>query len=576
MDEAAIETAGVGPLQGELRRVAAIATPADLARGIAQVSRDWLRPLPGGASALPPAPIAAGVTVDVKNPTRYLPQLAQGGLGMPDRDYFLVDDATFAKARTAYKAHIAAMLRLAGLTDPEGGAARVYALEERLARSQWSRQAQRDPEKLYNLWSRGDFAAKAPGLDWDAFLDAAGFQGQAVILVAEPSAIAGAAEAASAVPLADWRDYLAFRTIRAFAPVGPRAFVEENFAFQERTLAGTPELAQPWKRAVQTTERGMGHALSALYLQKYFPPEARVQAQVMTQAIKAAMARRIRALTWMTPQTKSRALTKLTAARIEVGAQQPELTYEALTVARNDAYGNVLRAARDAYQRNLAKLGRPVDRGEWSMLAETVNAQANPVLLKIMFPAGIMQGLFFDPKADPAVNYGAIGVVMGHELSHLFDDQGAKFDERGALHNWWTPEDLKQFTAATEALAAQYDRYEPLPGAHINGHLTLGENIADLAGLSLALDAYHASLGGRPAPVLGGFTGDQRFFMSYAQVYRGVQRDNFLRQMLATDPHSPGEWRAAEVRNMDAWYQSFDVKPGQKMHLPPEQRVRLW
>jgi putative endopeptidase len=296
----------------------------------------------------------------------------------------------------------------------------------------------------------------------------------------------------------------------------------------------------------------------------------------MTGQIKAAMGRRITALAWMTPQTKARALKKLAAARIEIGGQTPLRTYERLSIDRSDAYGNYLRAARFERDRNLAKLGQPVDRGEWSMVPQTVNAQANPVLLKIMFPAGIMQGLFFNPQADRAVNYGAIGVVMGHELSHLFDDQGAKFDERGALDNWWTPADLKQFTAATDALARQYDTYEPLPGAHINGRLTLGENIADLAGLSLARDAYYASLGGKPAPTISGFTADQRFYMSYTQLYRSLSREGFMRQALSTDPHSPGEWRAAEVRNVDPWYAAFDVRPGQKMYLPPEQRVRIW
>jgi len=313
-----------------------------------------------------------------------------------------------------------------------------------------------------------------------------------------------------------------------------------------------------------------------LYLAKFFPSEARAKAEQMTSEIKAAMGRRIEALTWMAPETKARAMRKLAAVQVQIGAQTPPKDYSELHFVRGRPFENALAAARFEYARNVAKLGNPVTRHEWAMLAHTVNAQANPILVKIMFPAGIMQGLFFDAAADPAVNYGAIGVVMGHELSHVFDDQGSKFDEHGALNNWWTDADLKRFTAAAEALAAQYDRYEPLSGVHINGHLTLGENIGDLAGLSLALDAYHTSLLGRPAPVLAGFTGDQRFFMAYAQVYRTLQRDGFLRQQLATDPHSPGEWRAAEVRNIDAWYAAFDVKPGARMYLPPDQRVKVW
>ena len=576
MDEARAEALGTKPLAPQLARIAAIATPADLARAIADVSRSWLAPLPGGGSPVPPSPIATGVTVDLKNPTRYLPAIGQGGIGLPDRDYFLLEGPSFDKARAAYRAHLTAMFGLAGFSEPATRSARVYALEERIAKSHWTRQAQRNVEKRYNIWSRADFAAKAPGMDWDAFLAAAGFAGQSTFLVSQPSTTAGAAEAVGAVPLQDWKDYLAFRAIHAFAPYGPKAFVEENFAFNDRALAGTPVLAARWKRAGQTMDRAMGSATGRIYLEKYFPPEARAQAKVMTANIKAAMGRRIANLTWMTPATKARALTKLAAARVDVGGQQPLRTYEGLRVRRDDAFGNVMRAAHHDYERNLAKLGRPVDCGEWQMVPQTVNAQANPILVKIMFPAGIMQGVFFDPKADPAVNYGAIGVVMGHELSHLFDDQGSKFDEHGALNNWWTADDLKQFTVAVEALAAQYSAYEPLPGAHLNGHLTLGENIADLAGLSLARDAYYASLNGAPPPVIAGFTADQRFYMAFNQVYRSLYREDALRQSLSTNPHSPGEWRAAEVRNVDPWYAAFDVKPGQKWYLPPEQRVRIW
>lgn len=577
MDGAGIEARGLGPLKRELDRVAAIATSTDLARALAQLSWDWLTPLPGGGSPMPPSPINAGVTVDIKNPTRYLPALGQGGLGLPDRDYYLVaDNAGFAKARAAYRAHLAAMFKLAGLDDVEARASRVYALEERIAKAHWTRVEERDPEKRYNLFSRADLAAKAPGLDWDAFLAAAGFGKEQTFLVGEPSAIAGVATAARDVPLVDWRDYLAYRVIRGFVPAAPKAIVEEDFAFEGRTLTGSPEQPPRWKAMGAVMDRAMGHALGRLYLANYFPPAVRARAESMTGQIKAAMGRRIRALSWMTDATKKRALAKLQAVQIQVGGQNPLRTYEALMVTRDDAFGNVLRAARAAYQRDLDKLGKPVDRREWRMVPQTVNAQANPVLQKIMFPAGILQGLFFNPAADMAVNYGAIGVVMGHELSHHFDDEGAKFDEHGALNNWWTPEDLKQFTAATEALARQYDGYEPLPGMHINGHLTLGENTADLAGLALALDAYRASLGGKPGPVLDGFTAEQRFFIGYAQIYRSLSREDYMRKALTTDPHSPGEWRCAEVRNVDAWYDAFGVKPGQRMALAPADRVKIW
>ena len=576
MDEAAIEARGFSALKPDLARIDAIVTREDLARALAQVSREGLRPLPGGGSPMPPAPISAGGSVDYRQPGRILPDIDQGGIGLPDRDYFFGDSAAFAKDRAAYRVHLAAMFSLAGIDRAEDCAARVYALEERIARAHWTREAMRDVEKTYNLWRRADFATYAPGLDWDAFLDAAGFKGQALFLVGPPSAIAGAAEAAATVPLQDWRDYLAYRVIRTFALVGPKALVDENFAFEDKTLAGTPEQPARWKRAGMVIDRAMGHAVGRLYMEAYFPPAARAQAQTMADGIVAAMGRRIRALSWMTPQTKARALKKLAAVRIEVGGQQPLRTYEALRIDREDAYGNMLRGAHLAYERNREKIGRPVDRGEWSMVPHTVNAQSSAVFTKIMFPAGILQGLFFDPRADAAVNYGAIGVVMGHELSHQFDDQGAKFDERGALQNWWTPEDLKQFSVAVDALARQYDAYEPLPGLHLTGRLTLGENIADLAGLALARDAYLASLAGRPAPVVGGFTADQRFFMAYGQIYRSLSRDDFMRQAVATDPHSPGEWRTAEVRNADAWYAAFNVRPGQKMYLAPDARVRIW
>jgi putative endopeptidase len=577
MDENGIENRGLASLKPELARVAAIASPADLARALAQLSWDALPALLGGASAMPAAPASSNVVVDIKNPTRYLPGLTQGGIGLPDRDYFLIENNPgFAKARAAYRAHLAAMFRLAGMDDVEARAARVYALEERIAHSHWTRVELRDPAKRYNLFARAELAVKFPGLDWDVFLQAVGFGQQPTILVGEPSALAGMAAAARDVQLADWRDYIAYRVMRGFALAAPKAIVEEHFAFEDKTLAGTPELPARWKRAGAIMDRAMGHAVGRVYLASYFPPATRARADAMTRNIKLAMAKRIWVLPWMADVTKARALAKLQAVRIEIGGQQPLRTYERLTVARDDAYGNVLRASRVDYQHNLDKLGTPVDRGEWQLMPQTVNAQAIPRMQKIMFPAGIMQGLFFNPNADSAANYGAIGVVMGHELSHHFDDQGSKFDEHGALNNWWTPDDLAHFTAATEALAKQYDGYEPLPGMHINGHLTLGENTADLAGLALALDAYRTSLNGKPGPVIDGFTAEQRFFMGYAQIYRSLSREDYMRQALATDPHSPGEWRTSEVRSVDAWYAAFAVKPGQKAYLEPNQRVKIW
>lgn len=576
MEEAAIEARGAAPLRAELARIAAIADPTALARALSQVARDALPLLGGGGGPMPPSPISASVQIDDKNPARYLPSLSQGGIGLPDRDYFLVDNPGFVKARAAYRAHLAAMFTLAGLEQAETRAARVYGLEEQLAHSQWSKEALRDAEKRYNLMSGADLRAAAPGLDWQAFLGAAGFGGETTFLVTTPSAVVGAAQLVRTGPLDAWKDYLAYRAIQAFAPAGPKAFVDETFVFEGKAILGAAEPPPRWKRAVGLVDRSMGHAVGRLYMASYFTPAARREAERMTLQIKAAMGRRIKALDWMTPATKAGALAKLEAVRIEIGGQQPLRTYERLPVSRVEPYANLLSAARFLYDLNLSRLGNPVDRGEWQMLPQTVNAQSNFKLTKIMFPAGIIQGLFFNPAADAAVNYGAIGVMMGHELSHQFDDQGAKYDASGALRNWWSPEDLKAFSRGAAALAAQYDRYEPLPGMHINGHLTLGENLADLAGLAVARDAYYASLDGNPPPVIAGLTADQRFYIAFNSIFRAVSTEAFMRRALATDPHSPGEWRAAEVRNLDAWYSAFDVRPGQRMYLAPDERVKVW
>jgi putative endopeptidase len=574
-DEARLEALGTAPLKPELAKAAAVQSPADLARALARASWNDLAN-PNGAGRMGPMPMDVGVSVDIMKPTTYVPALSQAGLGMPDRDYYLVDNTANQRVQAAYKGHLAKLFALAGFDDAEGRAGRVYALEARLAAGHRTREANRQTEKRYNPFARADFATKAPGLEWDAYLDAAGFAGQGRFIVAQPEAIAAVAAAARDVPLADWRDYLALKAIRNFAPCGPKTFREEDFDFNGRTLSGTPQMPVAWKTAVTQTDRALGQAVGQIYLARHFPPASQAMVTEMTRNLKASMAQRIRKLPWMTPQTKTRALAKLANLRVEVGGQNPPRDYSTLEVKPGEAFVNLLSAQDHARRRILGRLGKPVDRREWSMNPQTINAQSNSVLVKVMFPAGYLQPPNFDPAADPAVNYGAIGRVIGHEISHQFDDQGSKFDDKGALDNWWTAEDLEKFRAAGAGLAAQYDAYEPLPGLHINGRLTLGENIGDLAGLSMALDAYHASLDGKPAPVLDGLTGDQRFFLSFAQTHRSLQRENALRQQLLTDPHSPNEWRTAEVRNVDAWYEAFGVKPGQKMYLPPEGRVRVW
>jgi putative endopeptidase len=527
--------------------------------------------MPGGG-----APIGVDIVVDLKAPTRYLAEFSQGGLGMPDRDYFLVDRPNYVSARTAYRAHIARMLALGGRTDTPARAERVLALETRLAASHRSREDSRNADKSYNPRTPAALAAEAPGLDWPAFLDAAGVAGQARMNVDQTEGVIGAARLIGELPIDDWRDYLTLRALRSFAPVAPKAVFDENFDFQSRTLSGTPQPQVRWRRAIALTETSMGHATSQLYLDKYFPPQARAEAEAMTANIKTAMGRHIRALPWMNPVTKARALKKLANLNIEIGAEKTPRDFSGLVITPGDAWGNYQRAYRFNYDRKLKRIDRPVDRGEWGMLAQTVNASANYSLQKLMIPAGYLQPPLFDPGADPAVNYGGIGRTMGHELSHQFDDQGSKFDENGALNDWWQPQDLAQFNAAGAALATQYDAYEVLPGLHINGRFTLGENIGDVAGLALAYDAWKISLNGKPAPVLAGYTGDQRFYMSHAQVWRIVAREAYLRRQITADPHSPGEWRAAQVRNLDPWYAAFKVTPAQKMYLPPAQRVRVW
>jgi putative endopeptidase len=574
-DEAGLERAGAAPLKPELARVGAIQTRADLAFALARLS--WAQmPNPNGTPPTPASPINAGVAPDPKQPTRYLPTLGQGGIGLPERDYYFKDTASNLAVRQAYKGHLARLFTLAGFDQPEARAARVYALEERIARGHRTAAANREAEKRYNPFSRADFAAKAPGLDWDSYLAAAGFEREPVVIVAQPEAIAAAAAAAGEVPLADWRDYLAFRAIRNFASVGPKAFREADFDYNARALRGIPQPPPMWRSAVLYTDQALGQAVGVIYLQRHFPAPMRAQVTAMTGNLKVAMGERIKGLSWMSPATKARALAKLARLKVEVGGPQPSRDYSTLAVRRGEPFGNLLAAEDFNRRRAVAKLGQPVDRSEWSMNPQTINAQSNPPLGKVMFPAGFLEPPHFDPNADPAVNYGAIGYVIGHEISHQFDDQGSKYDETGALNDWWSPDDLRRFRAATDALAAQYDAYEPLPGLHINGRLTLGENIGDLAGLAIARDAYLKSLGGRPAPVLGGLTGDQRFFLAFAQMERSIPRENALRQQVLTNPHSPDEWRTAEVRNVDAWYAAFDVKPGQKMYLAPEQRVRVW
>ncbi|OJH35516.1 M13 family metallopeptidase [Cystobacter ferrugineus] len=575
MDEAAIEAKGVSPLAPELGRIAAIANRKELATALGDTLRADVDALNTGRVTTDRL-LGLWVSEDLNEPSRYAAYLLQGGLGLPDRDYYLVDNERFTEVRQKYQQHIAAMLRLAGITDPEARARRIVELERDIARVHWSQVDTRDVLKANNPWPREELARRAPGLDWDAYLGAAGLGQQREFIVWQPSAVTGIAKLVGGAPLQTWKDYLTFHAIERAAPFLPKAFVEENFAFNGRVLSGAQQLRERWKRGVDVTGGAMGEAIGKLYVEKYFPPEAKAEADKMVRNIIAAFDRRIDALAWMSPETKKRAKEKLATLQVGIGHPARWRDYSELEIVRGDAYGNAERALRFEYQRNLRKLGQPVDKSEWFMVPQLVNALNSPQQNSIIFPAAILQPPFFDAHADPAVNYGGIGSVIGHEIVHSFDDVGAQFDARGKLENWWTQEDAAKFKAAGQALVAQYNAYRPLPDVPVNGELTLGENIADVAGLAIAHDAYRLSLGGQPAPVLDGFSGEQRFFLGFGQVWRNKYREPTLRRILLTDGHSPGEYRASTVRNQDSWYEAFGATPGQTLYLAPQQRVRIW
>ena len=565
MDEKAADAKGVAPVKPWLDRIAAAKDKAALAGVMAALQRQGVKGLFG-----------ARIDQDDKDPTVYIAQMSQGGLGLPDRDYYLKDDAKLAAIRTAYVPYLAKLMTLAGLPQADARARAIMAMEMGIAQGSWTQIDSRDADKTYNRWSLGDFAMKAPGFDWPQYLAGLGLDTQAWFIVAQPSAFAAEAKAWSATPLATLKDYASARVLTSYARYLSAPFVEANFAFAGTVLAGTPENQPRWKRGVTLVSDQMGEAVGRDYVAKYFPPEAKAAADSLVRNIIAAYRQRLQTVPWMAPETRAKAIAKLAAFTPKIGYPDHWRDYSALSVDRGDLVGNVARGSAFEYARGLAKLGKPIDRGEWHMAPMTINAYANFGMNEIVFPAAILQPPFFDPAADPAVNYGGIGVVIGHELSHHFDDQGRKYDAAGRLTDWWTPQDVTRFTGYTDRLVKQYDAYEPLPGQHIQGGLTLGENMADVAGLTVAKLAYQISLGGKPAAVIDGFTGDQRFYLGYAQVWRTKYREPALRQQLLTDPHSPGEYRTDEVRNSDGWYPAFAIKPGEKLYLAPADRVKVW
>jgi putative endopeptidase len=565
MDEAGVEAKGAAPIKPWLAEIAGTKSKETLVAEMAKLYGF-------GVSGL----FSAYVSPDDKNPTAYIPQFGQSGLGLPDRDYYLKTDKDMVEIRAKYVAYLAQLLTLSGVSGGQQRAEAVLAFETKLAQAHWTRAESRDADKTYNKWAAADFAAKAPGFPWETFLAGVGFSGQPQFLVAQPSAFTGEAKVFGETSLDVLKDYATVRAIDAYAPYLSKAFVDAEFGFNSTVLSGTPQNQPRWKRGVNIVSENMGEAIGQDYVAKYFPPEAKAAADALVKNIIAAMGRRLQNLAWMDPATKQKALQKLAAFTPKIGYPDKWRDYSKLSIEKGDLVGNVSRAAQFEHQRNIDKLGKAIDRGEWFMTPMTINAYANPVMNEIVFPAAILQPPFFDPKADPAVNYGGIGVVIGHEISHHFDDQGRKYDLHGALTDWWTPQDVSRFTALTDKLVKQYDGYEPLKGTHVNGQLTLGENMADLAGLAVAHDAYELSLGGKKPPVVGGFTADQRFYMGYAQIWRIKYREPALRQRLLTDPHSPGPQRVDEVRNKDLWYKAFGVKPGETLYLAPDQRVNVW
>jgi len=575
MDTTAIEAAGIKPLQPALARISAIKTRTDLARVLGaglEADVDALNATNFYTENL----FGLWVAANLDAPTQYAPFLLQGGLGMYDRSYYVDTSSGMASIRTKYQAHIAAMLSLAGISGAEAKAAAIMQLETGIAEAHWSREQSGDVAKANNHWSRKDFQAKAPGLEWEAYFAAAQLSKPTEFIVWQPSAVTGISALVASTPIDTWKDYLTFHAIQSHAWVLPRAYYAENFAFFGVVLSGAQKQRDRWKRGVNATNGALGFSVGRLYAAKYFPPEQKAKAQAMVTNLIAAFDTRIDGLAWMDPTTKKEAKAKLAVLKVGVGYPDTWPDYSGLKVIAGDAFGNAERSSAFETQRRLAWLGKPVDRSEWVMTPQTVNAVNLPVLNAMNFPAAILQPPYFDPSRPASMDYGAIGATIGHEISHSFDNQGALFDATGRFRNWWTPEDFKHFEASATQLVKQYDGYKPFPDLAVNGQQTLGENIADVAGLATSYDAYHVSLNGKDAPVVQGFTGDQQFFISFAQSWREKEREQALRRGILTDGHAPDQYRASTVRNLDAWYPAFDVKAGDSLFLAPPDRVKVW
>ncbi len=568
MDEKQIEARGLTPAQPDLDRIAKAHSLAEIARimGSPRISAGSL--------------YGMGITVDDKNSNAYAVRVTAAGLGLSDRDYYLLDEPGIVKAREAYKTYIATMLGLTGASNADARAAKVLALETEIAKARWERKDRRDRDKMYDPMSFIQLRRLAPQFPWNAFFAESGISlnaGKRQVIVGESTAIPVLAKIFIHTPIAVWKDYLTVHYLHAYAAFLPKRFDDADFAFYGTVIGGRKQQLERPIRGVHLLDDQMGEALGKLYVAQYFPPESKAKVEKLVSNLLKAYETDIKSLTWMSDATKEKALEKIRQFTPHIGYPDKWRDYSALTIERNDLLGNIQRASQFEWNREVKRLDEPVDKNEWEMTPPTVNAYYVQSFNSITFPAAILQPPFFDPNADDAVNYGGIGAVIGHEISHGFDDQGSKYTGSGNLESWWTDQDRANFKERTQMLVHQFDQYEPLPGLKVRGANTLGENIADLAGLSIALKAYHISLDGKAAPVLDGFTGDQRVFLSWAQVWRIKYREGDLRNRILSDVHSPGPFRVrGTVRNIDDWYSSYDVTPGQTYYLPPDQRVHLW
>jgi len=564
MDEKAIDAKGAAPLKPYLAKIAAAKTKGDIARLFAETIYE--------------SPVGIGIIPDLEDPTRYEAALGQGGLGMPSRDYYLRPGAKYDAFRKAYREYVIKVQTLAGIKDAAAKADAIIALEHRIAEAHWAPERTRDIEQINNPMTLAKLQATAPQFPWAAMMAHAGLGAPAKVLVTEPSEVKAAGDLLASTPVAVWKDYLAYHFIRTHAQFLSHDFDQANFDFFSHTLRDVPQQRERWKRGVQLVNRNLGEEVGRIYVAEHFPPEAEAQTSELIANLTAAYGDRFSKAQWMDEATRKAALVKLSTFDPRLGHPKKYIDYSALKIDRHDLLGDAVRSQKFQWNLQLSRYPKPVDRGLWNMVPQEVNAYYNPLANQITFPAAILQPPYFDPNADPAANYGGEGAVIGHEMGHGFDDQGRHFDEKGKVRDWWTADAAKAFGARAAVLGAQFDTYEPVPGVHINGKLTMGENLGDLGGIEAAYAAWrrYVAKHGEPA-VIDGMTGDQRFFIAYAQSWQDKVREGQLRAQLLADPHSPAEYRVnGIVRNVDAWYAAFNVQPGDKLYLPPEKRVHIW